>query len=345
MSNNIKSCVYYFFNESDKKEKNTKIRYQITKEDFCIRNELTNIEKIQKNPIYKTMFYIWEKSDHLKIAKYEEEFRHLNSGKEISEDNTILLKYEELELISLKNYLKALSSSRKYIYSVIHFYKHLLQSMQILLDNHIVHNNICFDNIVVCRDHERPLISYFSFSIDLLSSDLNSYLRQIFVTYDPTYSLWPTEFHILSYLYTNKLQSLSILNIESIIHDIAIHNDLLNTFGDDLVSIYCNEAIQYFSKYVNKSLQFILTDILQFSYTWDNFSLSITFLKIIIYLHRCLNKQNKFIILFMKLLVSNISLNPEKRLSIGETTNKFEIILDSLDYTDYVDIIQNLVFS
>jgi hypothetical protein len=69
------------------------------------------------------------------------------------------------------------------------------------------------------------------------------------------------------------------------------------------------------------------------------------FLKIIIYLHRCLNKQNKFIIIFMKLLVGNISLNPLKRLSIVETTNKFESLLDSLDYKDYQELIQNLVLA
>jgi hypothetical protein len=123
------------------------------------------------------------------------------------------------------------------------------------------------------------------------------------------------------------------------------HNDLLHTFGDSIVSENRKGAIQYFSKYVNKSYQFILTDILQFWQTWDNYALSILFLKIVIYLHRCLNNQNKFIILFMKLLVGNINLNPEKRVSIVETTNKFEIILDSLDISDYKDIIQNLVFS
>jgi hypothetical protein len=138
---------------------------------------------------------------------------------------------------------------------------------------------------------------------------------------------------------------LSLLNIETIINDLINHQDLLHTFGESLVSSYRQEAIQFFSKYVNKNIEFIQTDILQYFNTWDNYALSLMFLKIVIYLHRCLNNQNKFIILFMKLLVGNISLNPKKRLSIGECTNKFEHILDSLSPSDYINIIQNLVLS
>jgi hypothetical protein len=341
----MKSCVFYFFNETDYKEKKNKIRYKIATLDLFIKNELTNIKKIQKCQNFKSMFYICEKSDPLKIAKYEEEFKYLESGREIGHDNTILLKYEDLELLSLKSYLKALSSSKKYIYSVIFFYKYLLVSLHKLYENHVVHNNICFDNIVIDKLNDIPLITSFTFSINLLSPDLESYLRHIFIIYDPSYYQLPTEFHILSYLYTNKLESLSYINIESIINDIIINHDLLNTFGDSIVSLNREESIKYFSKYVNKSYNFILNDIIQFSHTWDNYALSIMFLKMLIYLHRCLNKQNKFIILFMKLLVGNISLNPEKRVSIIDTTNKFEKILDSLEFTDYSNLTQNLVFT
>ena len=345
MNNNIKICVYYFFNETDNKEKKNKMRYKITTLDLFTNNELTNINKIQKCQNYKSMFYICEKSDPLKIAKYEEEFNYLDSGRAIGNDNTILLKYEDLELLSLKNYLKALSSSKKYIYSVIFFYKYLLLSIHKLYENHIVHNNICFDNIVIDKLMDIPLITSFTFSINLSSPDIDSYLRHIFITYDPSYYQWPTEFHILSYLYTNKLESLSLLNIESIINDIIINHDLLNTFGDSIVSLDRDESIKYFSKYVNKSYNFILNDIIQFSHTWDNYALSIMFLKITIYLHRCLNKQNKFIIQFMKLLVGNISLNPKKRSSLLISTNKFEKILDSLEFSDYLSLTQNLVFT
>ena len=81
------------------------------------------------------------------------------------------------------------------------------------------------------------------------------------------------------------------------------------------------------------------SDILQFSNTWDNYALSIMFLRILIGIHRTIDKKNKFIILFMKLLVSNIHLNPLKRLSIDSTTKQFNNLLDSLEPNDYKEVI------
>jgi len=78
---------------------------------------------------------------------------------------------------------------------------------------------------------------------------------------------------------------------------------------------------------------------LQYYNTWDNYALSILFLRILIGIHRSIQITNKFIILFMKLLVSNIHLNPIKRLSISSTTNKFETILDSLEPKDYKELL------
>ena len=46
--------------------------------------------------------------------------------------------------------------------------------------------------------------------------------------------------------------------------------------------------------------------------------------------------------MFMKLLVSNISLNPQSRHSIGVTINNFENMLYILQPKDYKLIIDNL---
>jgi len=141
---------------------------------------------------------------------------------------------------------------------------------------------------------------------------------------------------------SNKLTSLSSFNIEHIITDVVTNHSILNTFGETLVSSYKEEAIQYFKKYINQSDEYIICDILQHYTTWDNYAFSILYLRILIGLHRTLKIKNKFIILFMKLLVGNISLNPLKRLSIKDTTNKFAGILDILDISDYKALLQAL---
>ena len=96
---------------------------------------------------------------------------------------------------------------------------------------------------------------------------------------------------------------------------------------------------------MNQSFEYILKDILQYYYTWDNYALSILYLRILIGIHRSINIKNKFIILFMKLLVSNIHLNPMKRQSIVSTMENFGCIIDSLVPFDYLQLIKNLVSS
>jgi hypothetical protein len=376
-------CIFYFLNNNDKdndkdKDNKKKTIHKIVYLDFFVRNELTNMNKIKKILDYKNYYYICENSSELKITSLTDDIRHIKSGIKIKSDETVLMKFDDRELIYLKNYLKtfgsssltkgsssltkgsssltkgssaltkgssaltkgssALSSFTIYIFTIIDFYKRLLKSISLLVEQQIVHNHINFDSIVVDK-HFAPLISNFSFSIDI--TNVHN-IKQFFIAYDPSYLEWPLEIHLLSYLITNKLTSLSSSNIENVIHDVLKDHTILKTFGDSVVSSYKLESLNYFKKYVNQSYEYILTDCLQYSCTWDNYALSIMFLRILIGIHRSIDKKNKFIILFMKLLVSNIHLNPLKRCSIGSTTIQFNHLLDSLEPKDYKEVIDGL---
>jgi hypothetical protein len=337
MSNDLfDGCVFYFLNVSLKKKQKSLYKYNLTTKSFYIINELTNTIKIKE---FNKHFNVCESSSELTIMELEEEMQNLSLCHKIKEDNTILLKFADRELIYFKNYLKALSSSKIYILTIINFYKYILKSIEILIANNIVHNYIHFDSVLVDNDNN-PLLSNFSFSIDVSKPDIEQYIKQFIIAYDPSYLEWPLEFHILSYLLTNKLTSLSSHNIHNIICEFIDNHNILKTFGETIVSLYKEDALNYCNKYVNQSYEYILNDILQYYNTWDNYALSILFLRILIGIHKTIKVNNKFIILFMKLLVSNIHLNPLKRNSIGETTNKFETILNNIEPKDYYQIFE-----
>jgi hypothetical protein len=335
-------CIFYFLNDNDK-DKKKKTIHKIVALDFFVRNELTNVNKIKKILDYKQYYYICENSSELKITSLTDDIRHIKSGIKIKSDETVLMKFDDRELIYLKNYLKtfgssALSSFQIYIFTIIDFYQRLLKSISLLVEQQIIHNHINFDSIVVDK-HFIPLLSNFTFSID--TTNVHN-MKHFFVEYDPSYLEWPLEFHLLSYLITNKLNSLSSSNIENVIHDVLKDHNILKIFGDSVVSSYKVESLNYFKRYVNQSYEYILTDCLQYSCTWDNYALSIMFLRILIGIHRSIDKKNKFIILFMKLLVNNIHLNPLKRFSIVSTTTQFNHLLDSLEPKDYKEVIDGL---
>ena len=343
-------CIFYFLNDNDKdndknndKDKKKKTIHKIVALDFFVRNELTNMNKIKKILDYKNYYYICENSSELKITSLTDDIMYIKSGIKIKSDETVLMKFEDRELIYLKNYLKtfgspALSSFQIYIFTVIDFYQRLLKSISLLVEQQIVHNHINFDSIVVDKCFV-PLLSNFSFSIDI--TNVHN-IKHFLIAYDPSYLEWPLEIHLLSYLITNKLNSLSSSNIENVIHDVLKDHTILKIFGDSVVSSYKVESLNYFKRYVNQSYEYILTDCLQYYCTWDNYALSIMFLRILIGIHRSIDKKNKFIILFMKLLVNNIHLNPLKRCSIVSTTTQFNNLLDSLEPKDYKEVIDGL---
>ena len=337
------TCVFYFFNEHEIQIKKQKI-HKIVKLNLFIQNELTNHQKLFHINNRKKHFYICENTSEIKITEIQDDDTTIEETRS-TKDNTVLFEFEKRELIYLKNYLKNLLEEcnyTKYILTIIQNYKHLLNSLQLLVDNYIFHNHINFDSIVIDK-FDCTLLSNFSFSINYLHPDIDEYIKHFIIAYEPSYIEWPIELHILSYLLTNKLNSLSSYNIENIINDVVKNNHILNSFGDAVVSSYKTEALEYFNKYVNQSYHFILTDILQFVNTWDNYSLSILFLRILIGIHRTIEIKNKFIILFMKLLVGNIHLNPLKRLSINTTMERFNTLLHSLEPKDYKDVINGLI--
>jgi len=339
------TCVYYFLSENLLKPVNKKLINRIVSKDFFIENEIVNVEKIYRIDNYKKYYYIFEKNINMKFITLDEKTQYLRSAEEIKNDTNILLRFENKELIYLNIYLKTLSSPKKYLFQVIQFYRQLLHSINIINTNNIIHNNIDFHSIVV-DNNDNVLLANFSFSIDTSRSDIRTYIKQFVQHYDPSYIRWPIEFHLLAYLLTNKLASISLHNIETVIDNYIEHNNILKNFGNDIVDKNKKEAIQYFKKYINKSYDQIIDDVLLVKDTWDNYSFSIMYLKIIISIHNVLNTKgitkNKFIILFMKLLVTNISLNPNSRYNIEETTNKFESIIDNLDAKDYIEIIDKL---
>ena len=251
-----------------------------------------------------------------------------------------MIEFNDIEIINFKKYLISLCPKR-YILKIIESYIHLLDTIELLVTNKIFHNNINFNNIIVDK-LEYVLLSNFEFSIDYSdkNKNINNNIKYFITEYDPSYIEWPIELHILSYLLTNQLLSLSSFNIETIISEYINNNIILNTFGSTIVSSYKEEAIIYFNKYVNQSYDFILKDVITNINTWDNYALSMLFLKILIGIHKSIKIKNKFIILFMKLLVKNIHLNPLSRLSIDNTKKEFNSLLDNLEPIHYNEIIK-----
>ena len=339
-TNNIQnnSCVYYHIDEYESHIPQYKI-HKVLKYDFWLENEIKNQKKIINIDNWQDFFYTFQSASKLELTN---NVININNQKELVNDNNVnniqLLEYNDLELKPFKRYLKQLSNPTKYISSIIKYYKDVLQSLLLLDANKLVHNNITFDTLEIDKN-ENILLSNFSCSINLESLNTTEYIYSFISSYEPEYIEWAPELHIISYIVSKNIHSLSNYNLEIIMQNIIDNNHILKTFGNPIIYIYKTEALNYFEKYVNKDKHFIINDIFKHHNTWDNYSLSILFLRILISINNGVETQNKFILYFMKLLVTNIHLSPVKRLSLQQSFNNYENILNTLKIDDYKDLI------
>lgn len=332
MNKKIRDHIYFFDaevsthvqNTSD--IQNTSNNTTVVPIDYYIENEIINAKRIKRIPCYQQFFYLFDSVEKIQIAKMDANIYHLKQVHTIKDDYSVLFTFKNKQLSYMENYLQSLHTPRKYIFTLIEFFKHINRSLQLLLDSKLVCNHINIHSILV-GSFELPLMCNFKFSIDVTRNNIIEHLRHLFIEYDPTYLPWCPELHILSFLLTNKLESLSLFNIETVIRDCIQHNYLLHNFGTQVVNEFKNKGLDYFKKYVNISAEFIIRDILEHWKTWDNYAFSILYLQLLIGIHKKIKKNNKFIIVFMKLLVKNISSDPRERLSIEDTLVRFESLM------------------
>ncbi len=331
-------CVYYFLDDSTQPKKKTDKSYKLVPRDFYLENKLTNIKRIQQ---FKYHFYVPLNNYNLTINELDDYDSELNGTHLQNDKTTLLLEFDNIELTNLKSYLLLTHTPQQYISDIIHFYTYLLSSIDLLVQHQLVFNSISFENIYI-DNYNTPLLANFSLSLNISHDQYNNYMKHFILAYDPEYIEWPLEFHLLAYIQTNKLKSISYFNIESVVNDVIKNHYILASFGEKIVSSYRTKALEYYSKYINKSFEYILTDATKYYDTWDNYSLSILFLKILINIHNSIHTKNKFIILFMKLLVCNINASPLERHSIKDTLQQFNSIVDQTSVSQFFELFKRL---
>ena len=199
--------------------------------------------------------------------------------------------------------------------NLIDFYRASLISITKLFVECILHNNISLDTVIVDEEEEILLLSNFTFAIEIRREKLLKFCSdKINIS-----SRLPVEFHLLHYQIANDC-SLSQDNIETVVSKYLSTNSLNS------------HSHSYFSKYVNKSTDEIMSYMIKYADTWDNYALSSVFLSIL----RSSKKDNQFITEFMKLLEINMSLDPSKRGSLNNALSQFNELVFKTNFKNIV---------
>ena len=255
-----------------------------------------------------------------------------------------VMKIPFIENISIIDYFTHPDTDKKEILTyILYSYDYLLQNIETLNKNGIIHFDLKLSNILIEKSKKIPIIIDFGLSIPLDDIRPETY-KKYFYAYSPSYYIWCIEIHIICYLVkVNPVLTKDAL--VDLINEYVKNNIGLKIFSDTFVRHFRDTAVDYYTKHIidtGATRDEIIKNLLQYIPTWDTYSLSLMFLCFIQFISFHGFIHNKLIIEFSKVLLLNFHPNPEKRLSFDETKKKYNAIFNVDETTEsYKKLLHN----
>ena len=144
------------------------------------------------------------------------------------------------------------------------------------------------------------------------------------------------EVHIINFIIHETDKVLTDSDAELIAKEYTKNNKALKIFSPEFVDLFREGCVKEIKKYIGVSRRETVYNLLKFYKTWDNYSLSILYLKTFEYIFGKGFQGNSMIILFSQLLLLNIS--PDHLVVDG---NWFVPYQDEISgkYLDYTTVI------
>jgi len=337
-------CVYH----PDLKEQNDKYVSKVQlKNSFAYKNEvfISNLLKDAKKRGIKDFFGLIEKSENIDIRKLKDE---CSITKKYQSNQFGLLKIEYVGKYNYQEYLLNLNQNKNalknaFLY-LVETYIRLLKAISILTENRIVHFDLKDNNIIFNETKKIPIIIDFGLSISL--DNIKGNLENYFYVYAPEYYYWPLEVHYLNFI-INKNSNPTREDIEEMANLYVKGNTILQeNFSTSFLKNYKIECLRILTTYQQMSDNEAIDYILKSAITWDNYSLSILFLKYLKFFNPLGFIKNAFTIYFTSLLLENIHPDTQKRNEAEKTLEKFELFFydEEINNTkNFLEILENLI--
>ena len=318
----------------------------VKKNDFFCMNEIKISKLIQTIPDYFLYFQPVIKSKKVKVKMIDYNSFENEEEPILNNDEYMLIIYDKpcIQLNELFSNFKIyddnnrLPLTKNYVFNVINSFQSLLYRLSLLFSKNIVHGNINHTKITFNNSNSNSNIYYLSdftnsFLIDEI--DENKLMESlIFKKYNPRNIYIPIEIHLICFMNEYNFQSISRDNINQILEDYMYYYNKMSDI------VFKNEEnIQYLKGFINKPKDVITNHINQTFHTWDNYSLSIIYLQVFSFLEKVLPNSSEFVNKIYKLLINNISIDPNERLSINKTRIIFDNIISSISEKEWNNIL------
>jgi serine/threonine protein kinase len=215
-----------------------------------------------------------------------------------------------------------MTESNKQIKMLLENHLYLLNSIEKLLTNNIIHFDLKPNNIIYDETQGVPIIIDYGLSFNIkniMDNPDESYYEKYFLT-DEYYIFWCIEIIMISQIiYDYKDGNVTKEKLDAILQKIQSDTYYSKIFTPEDREIFKTKYNEYFSKYIDQPWKNMMKDLLkEDNYkTWDNYALSITMLFILNGIESTNHNEE-----YKKLLKEIVLSMPGERISIEETRNR-----------------------
>ena len=337
-------CVYYPSIGCDGKiGSGKKLVTKLQKEGFNSNNEAAIGKLLSKVPDYLSYFLPVVSTCDADLRKID---KRLVAQCEVVGTDESKYMLMNIPFVPNKPFFSILSdtkgSKKKVMLTLTDTFTYMIQAIKLLLSKQIVHFDLKGDNVLYNTDTNDPQIIDFGISIPMAKvSDKN--MLDYFYVYAPEYYVWPLEVHAINYLLHNTESSLTSADVDSICDAYVRSNKALEVFSEPFRELYKSACKRELTRFVSSDRDKAIYAFMSSYKTWDNYALSIIYLKVFEYLFPKGLHRNPMLIGFSQILITNASPDPSKRLTLDDTLDKFNDIffLDG-DPRDYQQVIEQM---
>jgi len=306
--------------------KNKKAVSKIQKKDFSAENEIkigNIITKASKTSEEKNSFAAVISHCPINVSRIRTDgMENCKIITQKSSDQYIMMKIKYVQGGVLDTFITT-NQNNPLIFSLfVSIYAHLLRSIRFLIRQHIVHFDIKGQNIIYNKVREIPVMIDFGLSIPIKELEKTKQFYHYFYVYAPEYYVWPLEVHFFNFL-QNISTTPSKADIRSMVEEYVDNNAALLAVSPNFRKNYKTLCYDFLESLLPLSVSEMKEKILSYWDTWDNYSLSILYLKnlYILFGEGDMLESNSYIVFLAQILLTNIHPDPSRRLKIDKNIN------------------------
>jgi hypothetical protein len=328
----------YFSRNREQHNNPLRVRTKIVNYSHFSINEANISYKISQIPYYSNFFSILDDYTVLNISQINENIiEKLNNTENMK---YYLFKYCDVNSIDFIDFLYNSTSIKKLIFDIINAFQHLLYGLHLLNENNVCFFDISPKNIIFLENYrEKPVLNNFKFSLQL--NKLNyTYFSHILNKLE-YFTYQPFEIHILFYFVKHHIVTVSHEFIEEFCENYVENLNILRLFSENYKKLYRTQCIETMQKYINLPRKQIIDDILERNNKWDVYGISMIFLLMFGCISRIFSLKVTFMSKIILELIKNLHPDSDKRMTLEETLNIFNKLLNEQEDWKFVNKLDN----